>query len=368
MKVATNMFGSEEANLLLDANETGLKLTGIVCQLIDLVGLKSILSDIKTNHIKIITRKGTVGSWYKQYNKGEIPEKKGRYARAPLPLDWIKNIKSTSKTSHKMEVQFEKRKIDIEIHTVPGDDLHTKLYVFDKGFVITSGNVTEHGTFLRHLEMGVLITDRDNKLEVEIVKQWFEDRWNDKERSCLGIRVCKTMDFAKKIIEKSLREEIQENKKKHEDSEFYFSNRLFCFGCDEGRNGKIIEREIKIDGKKYHEQICKGCDQVLKKIRNFLPNFVQEISHEGRIVWRISKEYYENKYTWLYHYDTYDEDNNTISFNMTDNGSVDKVIQALVASKIESAYICLNCGGPLQKNYQICPNCGGSTKTHLFGI
>lgn len=146
------------------------------------------LSSTTSTNIRIITRKGTVGKWYQQNNLGHIPAKTGQYARGPLKIDWIDDLTSTSKTSHILKATIDGKHFIIEVNTIPGDELHTKLYVYDRGFVITSGNITEHGTLLRHLELGVLITEDDNELEVEVVKQWFEDRWIGAESSCLGIR------------------------------------------------------------------------------------------------------------------------------------------------------------------------------------
>lgn len=368
MKVATNMLFSEEANLIIYAKRLGLNLIGIVCPFIELPPLKHILENNSSNDIRIITSKGTIGKWYKQFKAGKTPGKKGDHPTKDQSLDWIKKLNSIGENSHILITKTNKRKIKVYVNVEKDIYIHTKLYVFDKGFVITSGNITDFGTLMRHLEMGVLVTEKDNKLEVEIVKRWFENRWNHIERSCLALRVEKTMDFAKKIIEKALEKEIQENQKKQENSEFYFSNRLFCFGCDEGRNGKIITKKVKIDGGNYEEIICDGCDQILNKIRKFLPTMAQEISHEGRLVWRISKKYYDFKYTHLYHYEKYDKDDFTISFDVTDNGSIDKLIRALVASKIESGYVCLNCGDALKPDFKICPSCGTSVKINIFGI
>ena len=74
--VATNKLFSEEANLQLDANKLGLKLIGIVCPLIELIALKDVISSASSTNIRIITRKGTIGNWYQQYNSGYIPKKK----------------------------------------------------------------------------------------------------------------------------------------------------------------------------------------------------------------------------------------------------------------------------------------------------
>lgn len=368
MKVATNMFGAEDANLIIDANELGLKLNGVVCPFIELGALEDLLRNVTSKTIKVITSKGSIGKWYKYYGMGKIPAKGGTPARRELSLDWIQNLTSKGSDKHELTSLTNGKQIVLKIHAYPEDKLHTKLYVYDKGFVVTSGNITDKGLLFRHLELGILVTEDDNKLEVEIVKQWFENRWNGRERSCLAIRIGKTMDFAKKIIEKVLEKEIKENRKKHGKPEFYFSNRLFCFGCDEGRNGKKITRKVQIENKNYEEIVCEGCDQILNKIRIFMPTLAQEMSHKERVVWRISKKYYDDKYTHLYHYKKFDEDDDTISFDITDNGSIDKLIQALVASKIEGACICLNCGDVIQSNFQICPYCGISVKTHLFGI
>jgi len=368
MKVATNMFGAEGANLIIKANELGLNLNGVVCPFIELSALKNVLRNVTSKTIKVITSKGSIGKWYRYYKMGKIPAKDGDPPRRELSIDWIKNLTSKGNDKHELTALINGKQITLKIHAYPKDTLHTKLYVYDTGFVITSGNITDQGLLLRHLELGILVTEDDNKLEVDIVKHWFENRWNGKERSCLAIRIEKTMDFAKKIIEKVLEKEIKENQKKHGKPEFYFSNRLFCFGCDEGRNGQIITRTVKIENKNYKEIVCEGCDKILSKIRKFMPVLAQEISHEGSIVWRISKKYYNEKNTYLYRYNKFDEVDETISFDITDNGSIDKLIQTLVASKIEGAYICLNCGNVIQSNFQICPYCGISVNKQLIGI
>ena len=368
IRVATNMLCSEEANLLHDAKRVGLKLQGIVCPFIDLPALKRILENVSTKEIRIITEEATVGKWYKFFIDGKIPEKPDEELIKDKTLKWIKTLKSTSKTSHVMIVKIKNDLKTINVHIEGTQEVHTKLYIFNKGFVITSGNITDGGTFLRHLEMGVMITNEDNKLQVDIVKEWFEERWNGEESSCLAIQVEKTMDFSKKIIEKTLKKEIEDNQKKHGLGEFFFSNRLFCFGCDEERMGEIITRKIKIEKKQYQEVICKGCDNILSKIRKYMPTLVQEVSHEGIIIWRISKKYYKEKNTYLYYYDLYDEDDYSVSFELTDDGSIDKLIQSLIASKIEDTQICLSCGNSVKLNCLWCPYCGVQLKDNLIFI
>lgn len=366
MKVATNMFCSEGADLLLDAKEEGLELKGIVCPFIELPALKQILEIVSIKKLRIITDKGTIGTWYKQFKAGIIPGKDGDTPTKPQSLDWMKSLIAKSKMNHNLKVKINGKTFSVDIHIEEYKDVHMKLYVFDKGFVNTSANITDAGILLRHLEMGVLVTEKDNKLQVEIIKQWFEDRWKNNESSCLAIRVEKTMYFAKKIIENVLEKEINANRKKHGNSEFYFSNRLFCFGCDECRNGKIIKRKLKFENKKYEEIICTGCDKILNKIRKFMPNVIQEISHEGRIIWRISKKDYNEKNTYLYYYELYDSDELTVSFDLTDDGSIDKIIQSLIASKIEDTQICLSCGNVVKLDHQWCSTCGHQLKNNVI--
>ncbi len=362
MKVATNRIFSESADLLLDARRNRYKLLGIVCPFIELQILKEILNQFNYDGLRIITDKGTIGSWFKQIKNGETPGKQkddGTYL-SPKRLDWIESLKSVADESFQLIVKIDWKKIIVNIQVEPPKKLHTKLYVFDKAFVVTSANITDEGSLIRHLEMGVLITETDNRLQTEIVKNWFEDRWTRAERSCLALKVQITLELAKKIIDEVLKEEIEENQKLHSNSENYFSNRLFCFGCDEERNGEIRSYRLILRNKSYIEIICQGCAKIFDKIRIFMPSIVQEMSHEGRIIWRISADDYNDRNTYLYRFEKYDSDNNSVAFDLTDNGSIDKIILYLIASNIEDMQICMSCGKSVRLDSSYCPFCASN--------
>lgn len=90
-----------------------------------------------------------------------------------------------------------------------------------------------------------------------------------------------------------------------------FSDRAFCFGCDEGRHGKVINRKrafanvipdpdpdpnsypyLKSYPRFYDEVICEGCDTVMRLFRLYIPEVIQTYSHEGFVVWIIETRIY----------------------------------------------------------------------------
>jgi len=282
-------------------------------------------------------------------------------------LDWIKSLDEIPDSN----IYFLKGKIDgtdfeVEIHTKEKFSIHTKLYVYDKAFVISSANITPSGMFERHMELGILITEEDNELEVRVVKKLFEENWIGKFGSCEGIRREILYKRAEKLLESLLSDEIENNKLRFEkdiedQSEYlseqeigegindlpdysknYFSWRIFCFGCDEGRSGKIITKEIELEGKRYAEIICESCDKILEKIRDYLPPFAQDFSHEGYIGWRISRDFYKRHEGMIEHYSNkkffYSSDDRTVVLSGSDDGTIDELIRILVACKLREEY------------------------------
>lgn len=333
MKVATNMFGAESADLIVDANKRGLNLIGIICPFITLDALWNLLTFSNFTNQRIITEISTVYKWQKLIRRGVMPETEVTSA------DWDESI-------YFLKGVVDGRDFKIEVHTQPQYDIHAKLYVYDGGFVITSGNITYAGTITRHMELGILITKEDDELEVQVIRELFETNWVDKSLSCEAIRRrIRYVNFAEELLNMVLSNEIEENGIRHhneigDNMEYItdykrdcFSGGLLCFGCDEGRYGGVVKRKIEINGGNYTEIVCKGCDRILKKIRSYLPEFVQDRSHEGYIHWRISNQFYMNNEPMLekfYH----SCDKNTVSLCGSDDGTMDELIKTLVACKL----------------------------------
>src|SRR5215471_50400 len=63
---------------------------------------------------------------------------------------------------------------------------------------------------------------------------------------------------------------------------------FLCYGCDEGRNGYVINIRRKLGDIELYEQACRGCMMFLDSIRLFSIPFVQLYSHKGCIRWAIS--------------------------------------------------------------------------------
>lgn len=333
MKVATNMFGAESADLIVDANKRGLNLIGIICPFITLDALWNLLTFSNFTNQRIITEISTVYKWQKLIRRGVMPETEVTSA------DWDESI-------YFLKGVVDGRDFKIEVHTQPQYDIHAKLYVYDGGFVITSGNITYAGTITRHMELGILITKEDDELEVQVIRELFETNWVDKSLSCEAIRRrIRYVNFAEELLNMVLSNEIEENGIRHhneigDNMEYItdykrdcFSGGLLCFGCDEGRYGRVVKRKIEINGGNYTEIVCKGCDRILKKIRSYLPEFAQDRSHEGYIHWRISNQFYMNNEPMLekfYH----SCDKNTVALCGSDDGTMDELIKTLVACKL----------------------------------
>lgn len=213
MQVATNMFGAETANLILEAKEKGLKLIGIICPFLQIDALKEIIVTADFVQQRIITEISTIKKWKKQIDAGEVS------------LDWIKSLEEKTnpyidpkyplaqdKSIYFLKGKIEGTDFEAEIHTKEQYTIHTKLYVYDKGIVITSGNITPSGMFNRHMELGVLITPEDNELEVQVVKELFENNWVGKFVSCEGIRRQILYTKAEDLLNSLLSEEIENNR------------------------------------------------------------------------------------------------------------------------------------------------------------
>jgi hypothetical protein len=53
---------------------------------------------------------------------------------------------------------------------------------------------------------------------------------------------------------------------------------FLCYGCDEGRNGYVINVRRKLGDVQVHEYACSGCMKFLDSIRLFSIPFVQRFS------------------------------------------------------------------------------------------
>src|SRR5215204_7268734 len=74
-----------------------------------------------------------------------------------------------------------------------------------------------------------------------------------------------------------------------------FSGRGFCFGCDEGRNGRVIHRKRSFSSnpnREFDEVICEGCDMIMDLFRLYIPEVIQTLSHEGIMIWIIESRVY----------------------------------------------------------------------------
>jgi len=180
VKVATNMFGAETANLIIDAREQGLELQGIVCPFIQLEDIRMIVEDLDFFQGRILTTVETINGWKEVLSKNR-PE-------------WIIILKEEPCKSCPYGTRYwlignvNGRPVEIEIRTYKRTELHAKLFVYDKGFVVTSANLTSSGSLLRHIELGILVTQEDSEVEVKVVKRLFEHWWRGESRSCTSIR------------------------------------------------------------------------------------------------------------------------------------------------------------------------------------
>jgi hypothetical protein len=122
-----------------------------------------------------------------------------------------------------------------------------------------------------------------------------------------------------------------------------YTCRLFCYGCDEGRRGRVLHPLRYVGLKAYREVVCEGCFEVLAAIRPLLPPFAQVDSHEGVVVWRIPRDPFERSgflrkfrenVPKVYSASgelTTEDDENTITVAFTDDGSAEQLLEYLAA-------------------------------------
>jgi len=111
---------------------------------------------------------------------------------------------------------------------------------------------------------------------------------------------------------------------------------FLCYGCDEGRNGYVINIRRKLGDIELYEQACRGCMMFLDSIRLFSIPFVQLYSHKGCIRWAISiSDFVEYKTLFAFDatdIDTYPRDG-YIEFQFSDGDYDDVVlVKALVTA------------------------------------
>lgn len=108
---------------------------------------------------------------------------------------------------------------------------------------------------------------------------------------------------------------------------------FLCYGCDQGRNGYVINVKRKLGDIEVQEEACSGCMAFLDSIRLFSIPFAQLDSHEGCIRWAIaSSDYYEHRqlFTFAPFIDTYHKDG-YVEFQFSDRGYEDvQLIGALL--------------------------------------
>jgi len=118
---------------------------------------------------------------------------------------------------------------------------------------------------------------------------------------------------------------------------------FLCYGCDEGRNGYVINIRRKLGDSELDEQACRGCMRFLDSIRLFSIPFVQLSSHKGCIRWAISlSDFVEHKTLFSFDptdIDTYQRDG-YIEFQFSDGGYDDVIlVKALLrAGLLEADY------------------------------
>jgi hypothetical protein len=118
---------------------------------------------------------------------------------------------------------------------------------------------------------------------------------------------------------------------------------FLCYGCDEGRNGYVINIRRKLGEIELDEQACRGCMRFLDSIRLFSIPFVQLGSHKGCTRWAISlSDFAEHKTLFTFDptdIDTYRRDG-YIEFQFSDGGYDDVVlVRALLrAGLLEADY------------------------------
>jgi hypothetical protein len=123
-----------------------------------------------------------------------------------------------------------------------------------------------------------------------------------------------------------------------------FSQRAFCFGCDEGRSGQVLRIPRRLAGERFVEVVCEGCKKILDLLRPLTLPFVQTESHEGTICWRVSLSDYRRHTCELgiFRDETrYDgvESVTTVCLLATDDGSADDLVHALVRCRLKDVLL-----------------------------
>jgi hypothetical protein len=105
-----------------------------------------------------------------------------------------------------------------------------------------------------------------------------------------------------------------------------FTGRGFCFGCDEGRNGRVIHRQRSFNSDpraRFDEEICEGCDMIMDLFRLYIPEVIQTFSHEGIFVWIIESEIYR---LWKKQFDAHSYTSDSIQEEVIDGVAVAKIM------------------------------------------
>ena len=171
MKVATTLFSVETADLLTEAGRHGLTLVGIANPFIELGSLENTLEFAEFRQpLRILTRPKTVRYWLRKLKKNE----------------WIKSFEiSYMENRYAGIIRGKIKGEDVEIVFRTRNDLNARLYVYDRGFVITSANVSGTSLLLRHAELGILVTEEDDERTVRVVQKVFEKWWEGNDADCV---------------------------------------------------------------------------------------------------------------------------------------------------------------------------------------
>jgi hypothetical protein len=119
-----------------------------------------------------------------------------------------------------------------------------------------------------------------------------------------------------------------------------FSGRAFCFGCDEGRKGKLLRIPRRLGHETLIEIVCEGCKKILDLLRPLTLPFVQTLSHEGSIFWRVALSDYQRHVDELEAYREGDPSDGadstaTVCLRAADEGSADLLVFSLVKCRFK---------------------------------
>jgi len=198
MKVATTLFSVETADLLIEAGKQKLTLVGIANPYIELGSLEHTLEFAEgfKQPLKVLTRPKTIRYWLKEFKKNK----------------WIKSFEvSYIENRYTGSIKGKIKGGDAEIVFRTRNDLNARLYVYDKGFVITSANVSGASLLLRHAELGILVTEEDDERTVKVVQKVFEKWWEGNDADC--VLLYKTLEWScseeeaiKRLVEQQQRQ------------------------------------------------------------------------------------------------------------------------------------------------------------------